>query len=99
MKKLPEIYINNINKKINNNKKVCHVKNKNELEKEPNNIEDVLSQIFNGLGYSYNIPVLIETKNNKYETSIITKTKKNIVTIDNDIIPIKEIININILKK
>lgn len=102
MKKLPEIYKNNINKKINNNKKICYLKNiNNQVEeiKENNNIEEILEEIFNGLGYSYNIPVLIETKNNKYETSLITKTKNNIVTIDNDIIPIKEIINIKILKK
>lgn len=101
MKKLPEIYKNNINKKISNNKKVCYLKNINEKEEviENNDIEDVLSKIFSGLGYSYNIPVLIETKTNKYETSLITKTKRNLVTIDNDIIPINEIINIKILKK
>ena len=32
MKKLPEIYKNNINKKISNNKKVCYLKNINEKE-------------------------------------------------------------------
>lgn len=100
MKKLPEIYKNNINKKINNNKKMCILKNVNEEIKEKTvNIEEILSKIFNGIGYSYNIPILIETKNKKYETSLITKTKNNVVTIDNDIIPINEIVNIKILKK
>lgn len=100
MKKLPEIYKNNINKNINNNKKMCILKNVNEEIKEKTvNIEEILSKIFNGIGYSYNIPILIETKNKKYETSLITKTKNNVVTIDNDIIPINEIVNIKILKK
>lgn len=100
MKKLPEIYKNNINKKINNNKKMCILKNVNEeIKEKPVNIEEILSKIFNGIGYSYNIPLLIETKNKKYETSLITKTKNNVVTLDNDIIPINEIVNIKILKK
>ena len=100
MKKLPEIYKNNINKNINNNKKMCILKNVNEEIKEtPVNIEKILSKIFNGIGYSYNIPILIETKDKKYETSLITRTKNNVVTLDNDIIPINEIVNIKILKK
>ena len=51
MKKLPEIYKNNINKKINNNKKMCILKNGNEEIKEKTvNIEEILSKIFNGRG-------------------------------------------------
>ena len=70
MKKLPKIYQNKINKKINNNKEVEYVKNKNI------NVRETLNKIFSGMGYSYNIPVIIETNSKVYDTSIVTRTKK-----------------------
>ena len=59
-----------------------------------NTVEEQLDNIFNTLGYSYNIPVEIITKNETYHTSLVTKTKENVVTIDNHIIPISDIISI-----
>ena len=90
MKKLPRIYQNRINKKINNNKEVDYVKNRNI------NVRDTLNKIFTGRGYSYNIPVIIETNNKVYDTSIVTRTKTNIVTLENEIIKINDILNITI---
>lgn len=106
MKNLPKVYKNEINKKINNNKKVCRLKkelpldtSKDISELQKNDIEITLSQIFNGIGYSYNIPVTIKTSTKTYETSLITKTKNNVITLDNDIISIQDIINLEINKK
>ena len=96
IKKLPKIYQNEINKKITNNKKICYLNNKEQIPKK--NIDDVLNEIFNGLGYSYNIPVIITTKNKIYNTSILSKTKNNIITLDNDIININNVIDIEIKK-
>lgn len=97
MKKLPKIYQNNIKKMINNNKTVCYLKNEN-ISYQVNDIENTLDTIFNGMGYAYNIPVTITTKYKTYITSLITKTKNNVVTLDNDIIPIVDIIDIKINK-
>ena len=99
MKKLPKIYQGEINKKIKNNKEFCHletktIENKTYKNKKPN--EEIIDEIFSGIGYSYNIPVIIETKNKVYNTSLIAKTKNNLITLDNEIIPISEII---IIKK
>lgn len=88
MKKLPSIYKNEINKKIKNNREVTYIK------EEQQNINEIIDSIFNGLGYSYNIPLIITTKNKVYETSLISKSKTNINTLDNDSIPINEIISI-----
>lgn len=65
---------------------------------QTNDIEDTLGTIFNGMGYAYNIPVTITTKYKTYNTSLITKTKNNVVTLDNDIIPLVDIIDIKINK-
>lgn len=88
MKKLPSIYKNEINKKIKNNREATYIK------EEKQNINEIIDSIFNGVGYSYNIPLIITTKNKVYETSLISRTKTKINTLDNDSIPINEIITI-----
>ena len=93
MKKLPKIYQTDILKEINNNKKSCYVSIE-PIEINTDTQEITLDEIFSGLGYSYNIPLIIMTSNAKYQTSLIAKTKKNLITIDNEIIPISEVISI-----
>lgn len=93
MKKLPKIYQNNFIKEINNNRKKCYVT----IEKEPiiEETSDItLEEIFSGIGYSYNIPIIITTTKQKYITSLIAKTKHNLITIDNDLIPLSDVISI-----
>ncbi len=88
MKKLPSIYKNEINKKIKNNREVTYIK------EEKQNINEIIDSIFNGVGYSYNIPLIITTKDKIYKTSLISRNKTNINTLDNQSIPISEIITI-----
>ena len=99
MKKLPKIYQNEITKKIKNNKTVCYLK---EEPLDPYTgiptILEKIEQVFSGYGYSYNIPVTIKTTSKTYNTSLIAKTEKNLITLDNDIIPISEIIDFQIAK-
>lgn len=100
MKKLPKIYQNNITKKINNNKTICYLKNEESLDPYIGipTIQEKIDQVFSGFGYSYNIPVTIKTPNRVYETSLIAKTESNIITLDNDVIPISNIIDFQINK-
>ena len=88
MKKLPSIYKNEINKKIKNNREVTYIK------EEKQNINEIIDSIFNGVGYSYNIPLIITTKDKIYKTSLISRNKTKINTLDNHSIPISEIITI-----
>lgn len=103
MKKLPKVYQNNINKKITNNKEVCYLKNETKQQEQKNeinkiSIEETLNEIFNGLGYSYNIPVKITTTTKVYETNLIAKTKNNLITLDNEIIPMEQVQSIEKIK-
>ena len=96
MKKLPKIYQNEISKSIKNNKTIFRFKNEDVRSTKPVNkndtIEDVLDEIFNGIGYAINIPVKIKTKDKTYETTLVARTKKSIVTIDNDVIAVDDIL-------
>lgn len=94
MKKLPELYKNHNIKPIDNNKKVYYMKNQDMRKSSNASVEEELDSIFHGLGYSYNIPVELVTTKKTYHTSLVTKTKENVVTIDNIIIPISDIISI-----
>ena len=89
MKKLPSIYKKEINKKIKNNREVVYIKEENkEL------IIDTINAIFNGTGYVYNVPVIINTKDKVYDTYLVSKTNTIVTTLNNDIIPISKIISI-----
>ena len=54
-------------------------------------ITEILNEVFNGIGYSFNIPLFITTNNKVYETSLIAKSKNYVITIDNDTILINDI--------
>ena len=92
MKKLPKIYHEQINKKIKNNKEIAYVSKEGIIEeKKEESIDDVLNKVFNGIGYSFNIPLRIETFNKVYETSLIAKSNNYLITFDNDTIPLSEV--------
>lgn len=99
IRKLPKIYQNDINKKINNNKKTYHLKynnNEEEVVTDMNNedVNKVIDSIFNTTGYAFNINVIIKTINKTYDTSLIAKRNGYILTLDNDRIKIDDIISI-----
>lgn len=99
MPKLPKIYQNRIEKEINNNKKVYYgnsiTSNKESIQKEENkDIETIIDDILSLPTYSFNINLLIHTKEKTYDTSLIAKTQNSIITFDNDKIPLEDIISI-----
>ncbi len=89
MKKIPKLYKVDNNKIKDNNQLQCNIKKEEKI-----NVKKQLDEIFSGLVYPYNISVEIITKDKKYDTSIIARTKDHILTLENHIIPIKEIISI-----
>lgn len=60
------------------------------------NINDKINNIFKDKRFVYKINVTITTKDNQFDTSIIGKTYNNLITLDNKLINIKDIIDINI---
>lgn len=107
-KKLPGIYQNHIPARLSNNTNVFYSQYENvfpkangkvvssvsqESEKKPS-VEEMIQEIFGTSGYVFNIPVEIRTHHQTYDTYIATKAKNNLITMDNEIIPIREIVSI-----
>ena len=104
MKKLPKIYANNIKKNKDNNTKIYKSYKKENVEQEEKNIKTTkypektinqkIKDIMNKKNNSYKIPVIIKTKEKIMEKEIIGKNTKNLITINNELIKIEDIIDI-----
>lgn len=105
-KRLPKVFANTIQKKINNNLSVFHLKNVNdnnniieEKEKKSidfsNTVNGKISKIFKSTKYVYKMNVEITTKDGSSIVQIVGKNKGNLITLDNKLIPIEQIIDIN----
>ena len=88
----PSLFKNTNINPINHNKKQVIIKEIN------TNIEDILNQIFNNK-YPFNTKVFIKTNTKEIETYLIKRTEDTITTLDEEKIPINEIIDLNIIKK
>ncbi len=95
MRNLPHVYQSHISKNIRNNKEMCYVEEKEESERT--DVVSTLKKIRTGLGI-YNTKVVIKTKDMELDTKIISKGKREIITEDNRLIPIKDIIELQIKK-
>lgn len=112
MKELPKMYRNRIEKEITNNEKIFstmfnHVSTNFEKENDRkikidnrNNftVEQKIANIFNSPNYIYKIDVVIVSDTGKYTKRIVGKTKTNLITMDNEYIPINTIRDIYIEK-
>lgn len=93
-KKLPKVFQNSINK-VNNNRTVFY---SDKDSYEPNKKVDVnqkIIDIFSSTKYVYKATVVIKLKNKTVEKTIIGKNGSNLITIENELIPITEILDIN----
>ena len=113
MKDLPKMYRNKIEKEIRNNEKIFSTMYNNEnniIEKEDRSIRQTIKQkktytveqkianIFNSPNYIYKIDVVIVTDSETKAKRIVGKTKTNLITIENEYIPINIIRDIYIKK-
>ncbi len=95
-KKLPKVYENKIDKNLDNNKKVYYSTEKEEVkkEKEEVNIKQKINDIFNSNRYIYKADVVIKKKDGEVTKKIIGKNDFDLITIDNELIPISDILDI-----
>ena len=110
-KKLPKVYANKIDKDLKNNERVYYshsntekieekkqprtlVEEKYKISKDQNIIQKI-NAIFNSPKYVYKANVDIELKSGKVSKKIIGKNSTHIITIDNELIPISEIVDID----
>lgn len=105
--KLPKVFANTINKKLSNNTE-CSYGAKDEpieekdlrkdLVKPDLNINQKINKIFASSTYVYKADVKIVTDDEVIIKKIIGRNNKNIITIDNKVIPIDSIKDIEIIK-
>ena len=108
MNELPKMYHNKIDKNINNNDIVFSTLNNDIIINNTNNsfinnrnnltVEQKIVNIFNSPNYIYKIDVVIVTDKYKEVKRIIGKNNNNLITMDNEYIPINTIRDIYINK-
>ena len=91
-KDLPKMYQNKINKPISSIQKVYSTINStntiNEVRYPNISIDKKISDIFNSNDYVYKADVTIITDNEELHKRIIARNNNNLITIDNEYIPI-----------
>ena len=101
MKELPEVFHNKINKKFDNNRSVFYSNNTYEEDRsvDTRTILQKINEIFSSPNYVYKANVEITLKDKKVTKRIIGRNKNYIITMDNDLIPISDIVDIKSTKK
>lgn len=97
MNKLPKVYANNIDKKLNNNS-YFYVSDdgKNDVILNKPDVVKKINEIFSSPNYIYRANVLIKLNDGEIEKKIIGKNKDYLITIDNELISIDSIKDINL---
>ena len=101
MKDLPKVFQNNVNKEFKNNNSVFYSRNstiQNEV-KDSKTILQKINDIFSSPNYVYKANVEITLKDKKITKRIIGRNKNYIITMDNMLIPINDIVDIKSIKK
>lgn len=97
MKEISKVFQNNIEKEIKNNKNVFYEKKEKNIEinkVDEKNVIKKINEIFSSPNYIYKANVKITLKNETLVKKIIGRNKDYIITMDNKLIPIKDIIDI-----
>jgi len=106
-KKLPSVFANRIEKDFTNNEKVYFSKSSNIKNGEEKNadsaflrndsINQKIRKIFNSRNYIYKAKVEIVQNGKKSVKNIIGKRGNELITLDNEVIPIETIEDIKII--
>lgn len=100
-KKIPKVFANKVNSKGNNDDSFYshdgELNNeKNESLKFNKSIEQKINDIFNSSNYVYKADVLIKLRDGEISKRIVGKNSKYLITMDNELIPISDVIDIKI---
>ena len=101
MKELPKVFHNKVNKNFNNNRSFYYSNNEpiEEEKKDTRTITQKINDIFSSPNYIYKANVEITLKDKKIVKRIIGRNKNYIITMDNDLISINDIIDIKSFNK
>lgn len=99
-KKLPGVFPGKVKKDSGNNKKVFY-SNKENSDKEDvveevsdKSINQKINAIFNSPSYIYKADVEIKLKNETVNKRVVGRNSTHLITMENELIPISEILDI-----
>lgn len=89
------LFVNKFDKEFRNNEKVYYSKGNN-IEKKLSKIDvkKEINDIFKSNDFVYKADVAITLKDKKIKTTIIARNNSSLITMDNEIIKISDIIDI-----
>ena len=109
-KKLPRVFANPLDHKIENNKKVFYSQNEGGTEiiasettkgssskfssLKEKSVGQKIQDIFNSKSYVYKADVKIKLKSGIVEKKIVGKNQRYLITMDNEKIPLEDILDI-----
>ena len=93
MNKLPNVFASPINKKLNNYQDMYRSDREVKIY-NPKDINRKINEIFGSLNHVYKSKVRITMKDGVKEEEIVGKTNVNLLTIDNKLIKITDILDI-----
>lgn len=99
-KKLPGVFANKIDKKINNNESVFYSNEERTVETSAKKVKleksviQKINDIFKSRDYVYKAKVVISLKDKTIEKIIVGKNNNYVITLENELIPIQDIIDI-----
>ena len=101
-KKLPKVFANKVNKNAGNNENVFYSDRDSSLDISNDlnsnytgkNVMQKINDIFNSPNYIYKADVIIELRDRTVNKRIVGKNNLNLITIENELIPISEIVDI-----
>lgn len=106
-KKLPGIFANKIEKRLDNNRNISVTKKEEIIEENLDGFDSIIdnkdinkkiNSIFSSPKYVYKVSVTITLKDKVITKRIIGKNNKNLITIENELIPIDDIVDIEFTK-
>ena len=103
-KKLQKVFDNKIDKELKNNETIYYNKNEERKIEEKESLSSILTvnqkinQIFSSTRYVYKADVIITTKNGKINKRIIGRNRNELITMDNEVINVNDIIDIEFSK-
>lgn len=105
MNKKPNLFVNKIDKEINNNNRIYYsskaIKDENELRndiKKNPNLSQKINSIFTSSNYVYKAQVKIRLKDKEEVKKIVGKNQKYLISMDNELIPISDILDIELME-
>lgn len=93
MKKIPKVYVNPINKDIDNEQKYFRSGNTNSSYSKGISLYDI-DKVLNSNKHIYRSKVRLNINNNYVEKIIVSRSNSYLITIDNEKIPISNIFSI-----